>query len=344
MKLGLVGYGFGGRVFHAPFIRAAEGVEIAGVVARSPDKIAALASELPGVPVYASLTEMIVAGGVEVVTITTPPETHKPLVLEAIAAGLHVVCDKPFAPTLPDAVEMAEAARATGVLLNVFHNRRWDSDFATFRALVEDGRLGQVLRVHNRMDFDDPGTLEAGPGGGLLRDLGSHIVDQMLVAFGPAVSVSGQVDHVSLDAGDTDASFALHLTHESGTHSYITATKTHHFTEREIRAYGTLGTYVANGTDVQARSVIEGTAPHNGPGWGIEPKAGWGRLHTSAGAETIPCLQSRIQDLYTDFARAVRDGGDGPVPLAGALHTVAVLDAAREAARDGRTVYLNKTH
>ena len=218
MKLGLVGYGLGGRVFHAPFIQAAEGVELVGVVARSPDKIAELARDLPGVAVYPSLSDMIAAGGIDMVTITTPPETHKPLVLEAIAAGLHVVCDKPFAPNLADSMEMVEAAKAKGVLLNVFHNRRWDTDFQTLKTVIDDGHLGKVQRAYNRMDLNEPDTVATGPGGGLLRDLGSHVLDQMLLLFGPAVAVDAQMNYIDLPAGRTDASFAVHIQHASGTH------------------------------------------------------------------------------------------------------------------------------
>ncbi len=342
MKLGLVGYGFGGRVFHAPYIEAADGIDIAGVVARSADKIAQINEQFPGVPVYASLADMIAAGEIEAVTVTTPPETHKPLVMEAIEAGLHVVCDKPFAPTLADAEEMVEAAKAKGVLLNVFHNRRWDTDFRTVKSVIDSGKIGDVWRVHNRMDFDDWDTLEAGPGGGLLRDLGSHVIDQMLYLFGPAAAVDAQVDYVDLPEGKTDASFNVHVRHKSGVHSYISATKINYFTEREIRVYGSEGCFVVNGTDVQARRAIAGERPINDPeGWGIEPEEAWGTLYTKGSQEIVPSVQSKIQDLYTEFAKAAKAGGTGPVPSEGALHTVRILDAAREAARTGQTVLID---
>lgn len=342
MKLGLVGYGFGGRVFHAPFIQAADGVEIAGVVARSADKIAQLAEDLPGVPVYRSLAEMAAAGEVEMVTITTPPETHKALTLEAIELGLHVVCDKPFAPTHADAEEMVAAAEAKGVLLNVFHNRRWDTDFQTLKSVIESGRLGEIRRVHNRLDSNEWATLEAGPGGGLLRDHGSHFIDQMLCLLGPAAAVDAQVDYVDLPEGRTDCSYAVHIRHEGGAHSYTVGSKVNFFDEREVRAYGSDGTYVGNGTDVQARQVMSGMMPADHPeDWGIEPKEAWGTLYTEAGSEIIPSVQSKIQDLYTQFAQAAQTGGPGPVPATGALHTMRVLDAAREAARTGQTVLID---
>ncbi len=123
--------------------------------------------------------------GVDAVTITTPPHTRRELVLEAIAAGVHVVADKPFAPDAASARELAEAARQAGVLLNVYHNRRRDADILTLAGVIASGELGEVWRVHSIMDQDGADTLETGATGGLLRDLGSHLVDQMLLAAGP---------------------------------------------------------------------------------------------------------------------------------------------------------------
>jgi hypothetical protein len=138
VRLGLVGYGTGGQHFHAPFIDAADGIELVGVVTRSAERRALVAEDWPGVPTYESLTE-ILAAGVDAVTITTPPATRRDLVLEAIAAGVHVVADKPFAPTAAVGSEMAVAAESAGVLLSVFHNRRWDSDVRTLRVSWSPG-------------------------------------------------------------------------------------------------------------------------------------------------------------------------------------------------------------
>src|SRR6478752_6597823 len=126
VRIGVVGYGSGGRNFHTPFIEAAAGVELVGVVARSAERKAAIGRDWPGVPIYGSLTDLL-AAGVDAVTITTPPATRRELVLEAVAAGVHVIADKPFAPTAADARELEHAAAEAGVLLSVYHNRRWDA-------------------------------------------------------------------------------------------------------------------------------------------------------------------------------------------------------------------------
>ena len=157
MKIGIVGYGTGGKNFHAPFIEATAGLELAGIVARAPATIARAQADFPHVPIHASLSDMLEAG-IDIVTITTPPQTRRDLVLEAIEAG-------------------------------VYHNRRYDADMQTLKKLLIQQRLGRVWRLHNRMDLDDPATLEGGPTGGLLRDMGSHLVDQALWLLGPVTMV-----------------------------------------------------------------------------------------------------------------------------------------------------------
>ena len=161
MRIGVVGYGTGGQNFHTPFIEAADGVELVGVVARSPERKAAVARDWPEVPIYESLTDLLSAG-VDAVTITTPPATRRDLVLEAVAAGVHVIADKPFAPTAAAARELHSAAEDAGVLLSVYHNRRWDADIRTLQKIIEAGHSGNcggcthgstpTIRRHSKPD------------------------------------------------------------------------------------------------------------------------------------------------------------------------------------------------
>lgn len=340
MRIGLVGYGTGGRHFHAPFIEAAEGVELVGVVARAPATIARVDADLPGVPVYPSLSALL-AAGVDAVTITTPPQTRRELVLEAIGAGVHVIADKPFAPSAEAGRELARAAEAKGVMLGVYHNRRWDADVQTLRKVMSAGRLGRIWRIHSRMDQDSPHTLEAGPTGGLLRDLGSHVVDQLLWLLGPAVSVDAQLDMVDLPEGRTDAGFVLTLRHENGTHSHVSASKLNGLEARELRVYGENGSYVSSGTDVQAQAIFAGRRPAEDlDAWGYEAAHLWGTLRIGAAAEPVPSEQGKYHAYYEAFARAVREGAPPPVTAEEAIATLAVLDAARVSAVEGRTVVL----
>lgn len=336
MRLGLVGYGTGGRFFHSPFILAADGVELAGVVARSEQTKQKVRADHPEVPIYSDLTAML-ASGIDAVTITTPPSTRRDLVLEAIAAGVHIVADKPFAPTSDAGQDLAAAARKAGVILSVFHNRRFDADIQTLKLVLDSGRLGSLWRVHSRFDLDQPGQLDAGSEGGLLRDLGTHLVDQMVWLLGPVSEVSAQLDEVVLPEGRTDASFVVTLHHESGVTSYVSSTKLNHLHSRTLRAYGSLGAYEVHSTDVQAEAVAAGTRPsHDKQSWGYERPDRWGTLHTAEGPERIPSAQGAYFAFYEQFAAACADHGPPPSPAEEGVAVLAVLDAARRSAATGR--------
>lgn len=336
MRLGLVGYGNGGRHFHAPHIEAADGVELAGVVARSDRTRAAVHADFPEVPIHDSLGEML-ASGVDAVTITTPPQTREQLVLEALDAGVHVVADKPFAPSAAAGRTLVEAAERAGLVLSVFHNRRFDADLQTLAAVVESGRLGRLQRIHSRFDLDQPGQLEAGPQGGLLRDLGTHLVDQMMWLLGPVTAVSAQLDEVELPEGRTDASFVLSLRHRSGPVSYVSSTKLNHLQERELLVYGAGGSYVARSSDVQAEAIFAGQRPAaDKAAWGYEAPERWGVLRTESGAQRIPSEQGAYFEFYEQFARACAGTGPAPSPGAEGVAVLAVLDAARRSALSGQ--------
>ena len=251
------------------------------------------------------------------------------------------MADKPFAPTADVGRELAAAAESAGVLLSVFHNRRWDADIRTLATVIEKGRLGELWRVHSRFDLDDPATLEAGPGGGLLRDLGSHVVDQMVWLLGDVRSVNAHLDWLELPEGRTDAGFCIELEHTSGVRSHVESSKVNHIEARELRAYGSEGSYRALGTDVQAQAIFAGRRPVDDlEEWGYEEPGRWGLLATAAGEVSVPSEQGRYHDLYTAFAASVRGEGPQPVPARDAVRTLAVLDAARLSAERGSSVEL----
>jgi predicted dehydrogenase len=341
LRLGLVGYGTGGRYFHAPFIAAAEGVELAGVVTGSPARREQVAVDYPGTPVYAILADMLDAG-VDAVTITTPPETRFDLVIEALGRGVHVVADKPFAPDVTTARTMESAAAAAGLTLSVFHNRRLDADIQTLRTVINGGALGTLLRVESRFDLDEAGSLERGPGGGLLRDLGSHLVDQMLWLLGAVSDVYCILDWVGEGDSLTDSSFMITLTHTSGVKSVVSSTKLAHAEQRELRVYGSDGSYLSTGTDVQAKAIFAGSRPTDDlDAWGYEREDRWGILRTAESASSIPSEQGRHHDYYTAFATAVATGTPPPVPASEAISVLRVLEAARTSGLENRVVSLS---
>ena len=340
VRLGIVGYGVGGRYFHAPFVVAAEGVELVGIVARAPETRAAATADLPGIPLFASLGDLIDAG-VDAVTITTPPATRRDLVLEAVGRGIHVIADKPFAPTAEAGRALAASAAAAGVTVNVFHNRRRDADILTLQSVLESGALGEIWRFDNVFDLDQPHLLETGPDGGLLRDLGSHLIDQTLALLGPATHVYATLDHTDRFGEITDCGFVVTLHHVSGATSTSSSSKLNRLSERELRVYGSEGSYLARTNDVQAQAVFAGERPAGRrKSWGLDEEAHWGVLRTADGETIIPSAQGDYTTYYEEFAAAIAAGTPGPVPLASALQTLEVLDAARLSAQERRVVAL----
>lgn len=341
MKIGLVGYGTGGQHFHAPFICAARDVELAGIVARAPATVAKVKRDFPDIPVYDDLKSLLEAG-VDAVTITTPPHTRRELVLEAIAAGVAVIADKPFAPDAETGRELAAAAEKKGVLLSVYHNRRFDADILTVKKLLDQQRLGRLWRVHSRMDYNDPDTLEAGEQGGLLRDIGSHLVDQAVWLLGPVKTVFAQTDKIARPEGPTVASFVITLIHKSGVHSHLSSTKTCYLNAREWRLYGEEGSFVSLGTDVQAQAIFAGKRPaDNLSEWGYEQPDRWGVLRTAEGETRVESEQGRYHAYYEAFAEAFRTGSPPPVTTEQAIRTLEVLDAAMLSAERGELVTLS---
>lgn len=339
MRIGLVGYGVGGHLFHLPYIQAAKEWEIVGVVTRNPARREVLAGEAPGVPAFDSMDDLIDAG-VDAVTITTPPQTRRELVLHALERGVNVVADKPFAPNLAGAKELAEAAAVAGKVLCVFQNRRYDTDLITLQGVLASGDLGAPWRSRIVFDLDEPGGLEVGPEHGLLRDLGAHVVDQAIRLFGPVARVDGHLDWVDTPDGRVDVGFSLGLHHASGVFSDVSASKLCRRTAKEFTVYGAKGYYESHMSDRQTDQLTSGLRPATAPKgvWGVEEPDRWGTLVTADGAHRVPSAAGEYADFYRQFHAAVADGAQPPVLLSEVLHTIAVLDAARLSDAQGRSV------
>jgi predicted dehydrogenase len=338
VRFGLVGYGFGGRYFHAPLLAAAQECQFLGVVTSSPERRALLATEHPGAAAFGSLTELRDAGA-EAVAISTPADTHSPLTDEALELGLAVVCDKPFALDADAARRSVELAERLGLPLSPYQNRRWDSDFLTLRSLVEEGVLGELTRFESRFERLDPDPGPPPSGGGTLRDFGSHLVDQALVLLGPVASVYAEW---RLRESGLDDDVFVALTHVDGARSHLWGSWSQGAPGPRFRVTGTTGSYV-NTTlmDGQEDALIAGRTPATlGADWGAEPVERWGRVHRGAGGEVVPTLAGAWSTFYPTFARAVRGLGPVPVDPRDAVMTATVLDAARRSAIEGVVVAL----
>jgi predicted dehydrogenase len=335
VRFGLVGYGFGGRFFHAPLIASAPGCELVAVQTTAPERRAQVAAEWPGAATVDGLDELV-AAGVEAVAISTPADTHTALTEQALRRGLAVVCDKPFALDAAAARGTAELAERLGPALSPYQNRRWDSEFRTVQRVVGEGRLGRVTRFESRFERFAPQDGPPAAGGGTLLDFGSHLVDQALVLLGPVESVYAEFRR--RDSGLDDDVFVA-LAHRGGARAHLWGSWSQAAPGPRYRVTGTEGSCVLVDDDGQERALVAGRTPAtDGDGWGVEPAGFHARLHRGGGEEPLPVERGRWDAFYPAFARAVRGAGPVPVAARDAVATAVVLDAARTSATTGAVV------
>jgi len=336
VRVGIAGYGVAGRIFHGGLLRREPGAEVVAVVTRDPQRRAEVAEDFPEAAVRDDLTEMLAADRPDLVVLATPTRFHADAAVECFALGVPVVVDKPMALSAEQAERMVTAAADAGVLLTLFQNRRWDSDFLTVRRLIADGELGRVLRFESRFERwrpePAPGKwredLPPAEGGGSLLDLGSHLVDQAVQLLGPVRSVYAEVASRRGTAADDDV--FLSLTHDGDVHSHLSCGNLAGAPGPRLRVLGTGGAFVVHDLDGQEDALRTGRRV-------VTPV---GRLCRGASFTPVEPSPGEWDSFYPAVFAAVAGSGPVPVDPRDGVHTMAVLDAARASAASGSVVRL----
>ncbi len=337
LRVAILGYGLAGRVFHAPLVAATEGMRVAAIVTSDPTRRAAAARDHPGARLVGRADELWEAAGeLDLVVVATPNREHVPQARAALRAGLPAVVDKPLAATGRDGRDLADEAARRGLMLTVFQNRRWDGDFLTVRRLLAESALGRPVRLESRFDRWRPrvaaGAWREGPdprdAGGLLADLGSHLIDQAIQLFGPPVRVYAEVNR-RREGAEVDDDVFVALTHPGGERSHLWATMLGAADAPRFRAVGLDGTYESHGLDGQEAALAAGVRP-GGPGWGRAPEESWGRLWDGTGSRAVPTEPGDYPAFYAGVVRCLRDGAPPPVDPRDAVAVLEVIEAARD--------------
>jgi scyllo-inositol 2-dehydrogenase (NADP+) len=335
--IGIVGYGLAGRLFHAPYIDAVDGLRIRAIATSHPDRRAQAASEHPDAAIVGSVDALVDHPDVEVVVVVTPNRSHAAIGTRALAAGRHVVVDKPIAMTTPEAEALVDAGERAGRILSVYQNRRWDGDFQTARRLVDERALGAIDSLEARFER----WSEVGPewretaeeAGGPHRDLGAHLVDQSLLLFGDAVRVFAQIDSRRPGSQVEDSTF-MTIDHANGVRSRLWTSLIARRTGPRLRIRGLDGEYVKEDLDPQERQLLDGLRPTDA-GFGDEPEERWGRLEAGGSSTPVPTQRGDYSRYYELFRDAVRGRGQRPVDPADSVRGLRVLEAAERSARSG---------
>jgi scyllo-inositol 2-dehydrogenase (NADP+) len=327
LRAGIAGYGLAGEVFHAPLIDAVDGIDVAGIVTTNAERQARASSAYPDARVVPDVDELW--DGIDLLVIAAPNRAHVPLGLAAVEHGVALVVDKPLAPNAADGERLIEAAEAAGVPLTVFQNRRLDGDFLTLRGLLERGELGAVTRFESRFERFRPEVSDgwrelgdAAEGGGLLLDLGAHLVDQARVLFGPPLRVYAELDQ-RRPGGQVEDDVFVALEHAGGVRSHLWMSAVAPLNGPRFRVSGLERGFASDGLDPQEAQLADGVRPGD-PGYGERE-----------GHET-----GAYQRFYEGVRDWLRDGAPAPVDPRDSLACLRVLEAARRSAQTHSVIEL----
>lgn len=347
-RVGLVGYGLAGAVFHAPLIATTPGLALDTIVTRDPERRAQAERDHPGVRVVESADALWgLTPKLDLVVVATPNRTHVPIARNALAAGIGVVVDKPFAPTAAEARALVEDAARRGLLLTVFQNRRWDGDFLTVRRLAGAESLGTIFRFESRFERWRPtpkvGWREQGDpreAGGVLYDLGSHLIDQALTLLGPVESVYAELDRRREGVQVEDDAF-IALTHRGGARSRLVMSAVAAQSGARFHVLGTKAAYVKWGLDPQEDALRRGHRP-SAADWGTEPRERWGTLGAGDEARRVETDAGAYPVFYAAVAAALTDGAPPPVDPSDSVKGLEIIEAARRSALERAVIALVK--
>ncbi|MEJ0036748.1 MAG: Gfo/Idh/MocA family oxidoreductase [Gammaproteobacteria bacterium] len=349
LRVALVGFGLGGRAFHAPLIAATPGLRLATIVTANAERRAEAARVFPAAHVAESVEWVWDhASRHDLVVITTPNRFHVPLAHAAIAAGIPVIVDKPMAATSAEARAVVAEARRRQVPLTAYHNRRWDGEVLTAQRLIASGELGTVTRFESRLDRwrpTRPGAVwrESGApedAGGVLYDLGPHLIDQARLLFGPVTQLYAELDRRRADALVDDDVF-IALKHASGVHSHLWTSSVAAQVGARMRVLGMKAAYTKQSADVQESLLRVGGGPGT-PGFGEDPEAQWGLLGAGTGLRPVRTERGNYMRFYELAVPWLRDGAAPPVNPDDAVAVLELIEAARVSAAGGRVIEVRR--
>ncbi len=334
IKTAICSFGMSGKTFHAPFLHVNPGFEFYSVWEREKNLSAAI---YPTVRIYRTLEELLADPLVELVIVNTPNYTHYDYAKKALEAGKHVIVEKPFTVTEQEGLELIALADKKGVKLSAYQSRRFDSDYRTVKRVVDSGVLGKIVEAEIHYDRFTP-TLSPkvhketpGPGRGLLYDLGSHLIDQVLQLFGDPQAVFADL-FIIRDNSQVDDYMEV-LMYYPGLRVRL---KSSYLVREPLPAYsvfGHKGTFLKTRADVQEKHLLAGEMP-GGPQWGIEPESERGLLHTEIDGkevrEQVPTERGNAMDFFDGIYKAIRENAPLPVTAEQAVRIIRVIEKAYE--------------
>jgi scyllo-inositol 2-dehydrogenase (NADP+) len=336
----ILSYGMSGEVFHAPLLNVHPGFQLKSVLQRNSNTAQ---QHYPSIKIVKSLDDILHDPEIELVVINTPNETHYDFTVKALEAGKHVIVEKPFTNTVDEAQKLIALAKKKNKIISVFQSRRWDGAFLTLKNIVSSGLLGKIVEYEAHYDrfrnFIAANTWkeEPGPGSGILYNLGSHMLDQVLVLFGKPESVSAKVG-IQRPGGKVDDFYDLRLTYPN-----LNVIVKSSYLVREpgpfYIVHGVNGSFIKYGLDPQEDALKAHQIPGT-PGWGTEPEKFWGKLNTEFNGMhfegKIETLPGNYLGYYQTIFDAIRKGKELEVKAEQAMNVIQLIEAAIKSNQEKR--------
>lgn len=334
IKVGLVGYGMSGEVFHGPLISSHNGYELSGIVTTNEKRIKGINSRYPNTKIYSTVEALLNNKEITLVIVGTPNQSHFSIAKTALLNHKDIIIEKPVTITAKAADELIELAKEKDQMLSVFHNRRLDSDFLTIKELIENKKLGEMKQFISHFDRFSPEApknkwrYKNQPGAGVLYDLGSHLIDQALVLFGQPNEIFADLRKERKNSESIDA-FHLILFYED---FRVILNSSFMVKGKKIRfqVNGTKGTFKKYGLDIQEEHLSRGDTPNNSGDWGLEPKRLWGHLNTIDTYKVVESKKGNYPYFYDNVYEHLMKNKPLLVKPAEARNVIRIIELAYE--------------
>ena len=344
IKTALLSFGMSGKLFHAPFLQLHPGFQLAGAWERS-KKI--MGEFYPGITSYPSLEAILADDSIDLVIVNTPTSTHYDYARQALLAGKNIIVEKAFTTTVAEAIELKNLAEKVNKKLSVFQNRRWDSDFKTVKKIIDDGHLGELIEAEIHFDRFKPELSPKphkeipSPGAGILKDLGSHIIDSAICLFGYPQAIFADI-RITRPTSVVDDWFDILFYYKN----LRVRLKGGVYVRESLPGFiihGSKGSFLKNRTDVQETNLLAGKKP-NLTDWGTEPESEQGLLHTEKNGEIIrekvPSLQGNYYHYYDDVYKSLTEGYPMPVTADDGINVMRIIASAEKSCNEKRVINL----
>jgi len=350
-NVGVIGYGLSAKTFHIPFVNAVSDFNLYAVVQRTPKPDDDASKDHPNIKLYRSVDDLIKDENVHVVVVTTAPDSHLELAKMALLAKKHVVVEKPFTPTSAEAQELVDLAKSQGVILTVYQNRRWDSDFLTVKKYVDDGTLGRVVEFETHFDRHRPDPPADSwkahniPGNGAVYDLGTHLMDQVVCLFGMPEGVTGFVGS-QREANPTglEDSCTVLLHYPKMLVTVKAGVVSPEVNQLRYWVRGVKGSFKKFHLDPQEDQLRKQGMSPGDKGYGLEPEERYGTLNVVKDGTIVSEVAPTVTPpTYSEYYRRLAAALDGdasqvPVPPDQAVGVIRLVELARESSRLGKTL------